>query len=63
MSRQGQTVRERTIIISSDTIDMMESDYIILLLERQSVFPKIGDKNPTHLATIDICIILFTVLR
>ena len=33
MSRQAQTVRERTIIIiiiSSDTIDMMESDYIII---------------------------------
>ena len=30
MSWQAQTVRERTIIIiSSDMIDMMESDYII----------------------------------
>ena len=77
MSRQAQTVRERTIIIiiSSDTINMMESDYIII--SRSAGLPKNRRQkpySPRHdrymlvaacytFFVPSICIILFTVLR
>ena len=78
MSRQAQTVRERTIIIiiiSSDTIDMMESDYIIISRSaglpenrRQKPYSPRNDRYMLVAACYtffvpSICIILFTVLR
>ena len=79
MSRQAQTVRERTIIIiiiiSSDMIDMMESNYIII--SRSAGLPKNRTQKPysprhdRYMLVVacytffvpSICIILFTVLR
>ena len=75
MSRQAQTVRERTIIISSDTIDIMESDYIIISMSvglpenrRQKPYSPRHDRYMLVAACYtffvpSICIILFTVLR
>ena len=76
MSWQAQTVRERTIIIiSSDMIDMMESDYIIISRSaglpenrRQKPYSPRHDRFKLVAACYtffvpSICIILFTVLR